>query len=217
MSVVAQAKELLNQVLNAYKEEKNIYDFLMSFTIGGITAESFTVNIPPKIIMLQNCLASNAKVNELVLKKTSGNPITHINFSTINIQVKKIILNLDCNSLISFSLSGLRNITDVENVNFPSITDYGALFPNTVINVDFVPDSINPETVSYVIDFSSNKNFSLSTVQSLCNALNPLTDEDISINGGYGMIALTSAVFSLITDEISEAYLAKGWEVIDNG
>lgn len=217
MNIVSKAKELLNQVLSEYSEEKNVYNSLTSFVIGNIEAESFTINIPSRTTILQNCIISSFKVNELVLKKTIGNPVTRINLDSLNNFVKKIILNLDCSSLILFSVSGLKRITTIENVNFPLINEYSNLFPNTVTDVSFIPDTISPKTVSCVIDLSLNENFSTATISSLSNAVQTLTEEEISENGGYGMIVFSSQVFSLITDELSEAFLSKGWEVIDNG
>lgn len=217
MNIVSKAKELLNQVLSAYSEEKNVYNSLTSFVIGNKEAESFTINIPSGITMLQNCIIGSFRVNELVLKKTIGNPVTLINLKSPNNFVKKIILNLDCSSLTFFSISGLKRITTIENVNFPLISDYSILFPNTVTDVSFIPDTISPKAVGYVIDLSLNENFSTATISSLSNAVQTLTEEEISENGGYGMIAFPSQVFSLITDELSEAFLSKGWEVIDNG
>lgn len=217
MNIVAKAKELLNRVLSAYSEEKNVYNSLTSFVIGNKEAESFTINIPSGITMLQNCIIGSFGVNELVLKKTIGNPVTRINLNSPNNFVKKIILNLDCSSLTFFSILGLKRITTIENVNFPLISDYNILFPNTVTDVSFVSDTISPKTVSYVIDLSLNENFSTATISSLSNAVQTLTEEEISENGGYGIIAFSSQVFSLITDELSEAFLSKGWEVIDNG
>lgn len=217
MSIVAKAKELLNQVLSAYEEEKTIYNSLTSFVIDGIEAESLTVNIPFSMNSLENLYRNSLKINSLILKKTTGNNIKKIYFNQANSFIKKIVLELDCSSLYLFNISGLIKITTIENVNFPLIADYYNIFPNSVIDVSFVADTISPKVVYYTLDFSDNENFSILTISSLCNAVQALTEEDISENGGYGIIAFSSKVFSLITDELSEAFLAKGWEVFDNG